>query len=100
MKSETTASTAIPQPAIAIPVCPVGTKTDFRPRPRASRSSSHVAVIFPIAQSVPTVSTIVAGTLRLAPVAVDTPAGGSRRSISSTPCFWAVSTSPGTSRSR
>ena len=31
-KSETTASTAIPQPAIAIPVWPVGTKTDSRPR--------------------------------------------------------------------
>ncbi len=28
-KSATTASIAIPQPAIAIPVCPVGTKTDF-----------------------------------------------------------------------
>ena len=32
-KSATTASIAIPQPAIAIPVCPVGTKTDFRPLP-------------------------------------------------------------------
>ena len=34
MKSETTASTAIPQPAIAIPVWPVGTKRDASPRAR------------------------------------------------------------------
>src|SRR5256885_274755 len=89
-KSETTASTEIPQPAIAIPVCPVGTKTDLRARLRASRSSSHVAVIFPIAQSEPTVKTIVASTSRFSPVAVLRSAGGSRRSRSSTPCFSAT----------
>src|SRR6059058_4821457 len=55
----------MPQPAIAIPVCPVGTKTERSPRLRASRSSSQVAVIFPIAQSEPTVRTIVASTSRL-----------------------------------
>ena len=32
MKSATTASTEIPQPAIAIPVCPVGTNTEAIPR--------------------------------------------------------------------
>ena len=32
MKSATTASTAMPQPAIAMPVWPVGTKTDATPR--------------------------------------------------------------------
>ena len=58
MKSATTASTEIPQPAMAIPVCPVGTKTEAMPRPRASRSSSSETVIFPIAQSEPTVSTV------------------------------------------
>ena len=46
-KSETTASTAIPQPAIAIPVCPVGTKTDACPRLRASRSSSTATRLLP-----------------------------------------------------
>ena len=39
-KSATTASTAIPQPAMAIPVWPVGTKTERSPRSRAARSSS------------------------------------------------------------
>ena len=44
-KSDTTASTAMPQPAIAMPVWPVGTKTDSSPRreprgrARARRSS-------------------------------------------------------------
>src|SRR5581483_6987442 len=36
MKSDTTASTAIPQPAIAMPVWPVGTKIERSPRLRAS----------------------------------------------------------------
>ena len=40
MKSETTASTAIPHPAIAMPVWPVGTNSLWMPRRRASRSSS------------------------------------------------------------
>ena len=70
------------QPAIAIPVCPVGTKIEARPRRRASRSSSSATVIFPIAQSDPTVSTTVPGTSRFAPVAVDRSAGGRRRSRS------------------
>ena len=74
-KSETTASTAIPHPAIAIPVCPVGTNTDSRPRRRASRSSSTATVFFPIAQSDPTVSTIFASTSRFAPVGTFRPGG-------------------------
>ena len=68
MKSATTASTEIPQPAIAMPVCPVGTNSDATPRRFASRSSSIATVIFPIAQSEPTVSTILAGTSRFSPV--------------------------------
>ena len=60
MKSATTASTEMPQPAIAIPVCPVGTNSLFHPRRRASRSSSSDTVIFPIAQSEPTVRIVVA----------------------------------------
>ena len=68
VKSETTESTAIPHPAIAMPVWPVGTKQAAIPRDRASRSSSSETVILPIAQSEPTVSTIAAGSSRFAPV--------------------------------
>ena len=85
MKSETTASTAIPQPAIAIPVWPVGTKRDAIPRAAAARSSSSETVIFPIAQSEPTVSTFFVGCSRFAPVGTFRSAGGRRRSRSSTP---------------
>ena len=72
-KSATTASTAIPQPAIAIPVWPVGTKTERRPRRRASRSSSSATVFLPIAQSEPTVSAIRAGMRRFSPVGTSRP---------------------------
>ena len=85
MKSETTASTQMPQPAIAMPVWPVGTNTEPSPRARAARSSSSATVIFPIAQSEPTVSTIRAGTRRFSPVGTFRPSGGRRRSRSSTP---------------
>ena len=95
MKSETTASTEIPQPAIAIPVWPVGTNTERSPRRCASRSSSSETVIFPIAQSEPTVRMIRAGTSRFAPVGTFSPSGGRRRSRSSTPCRAASSTSSG-----
>ena len=78
MKSATTASTAIPQPAIAIPVWPVGTNSDRSPRRRASRSSSSDTVIFPIAQSEPTVRTIVPGTARFAPVGSTRPSAASQ----------------------
>src|SRR3954465_233318 len=47
----------MPQPAIAIPVCPVATNADSRPRARAATSSSSVTDILPIAQSEPTVWT-------------------------------------------
>ena len=57
-----------------------------RPRRRASRSSSTATVFFPIAQSEPTVRTIVASTSRFAPVGTFRPSGGLRRSRSSTPC--------------
>ena len=87
----TTASTAIPQPAIAIPVWPVGTKRASSPRARAARSSSSETVIFPIAQSEPTVSTIRAGIVRFAPVGTSRSAGGRRRSRSSTP--WCAASS-------
>ena len=85
MKSATTASTEIPHPAIAIPVWPVGTNSEARPRRFASRSSSSETVIFPIAQSEPTVSTIRAASSRFAPVGTFSPSGGLRRSRSSTP---------------
>ena len=57
MKSEITWSTAMPQPAMAIPVCPVATNADSSPRARAAASSSSVTDILPIAQSEPTVCT-------------------------------------------
>ena len=68
MKSATTASMAMPQPAIATPVWPVGTNWELRPRDRASRSSSIATVFFPIAQSEPTVSTVFASRRRFSPV--------------------------------
>ncbi len=86
MKSATTASTEIPQPAIAIPVWPVGTNSLAIPRRRASASSSSATVIFPIAQSEPTVSTTLAPWVRFSPVGTLRPGGGLRRSRSSTPC--------------
>ena len=79
MKSAT-ASTAIPHPAIAIPVWPVGTKTDARPRRFASRCSSSAMVFLPIAQSEPTVWTTVAPCRRFSPVGTVRPSGGRRRS--------------------
>ena len=54
-KSEISRSTETPQPAIIMPVWPVGTKTPRRPASFAARSSSSATVIFPIAQSDPTV---------------------------------------------
>ena len=54
-KSETTRSTAAPQPSIIIPVWPVGTKEADRPCACALRRSSSATDIFPMAQSVPTV---------------------------------------------
>src|SRR3954454_18327492 len=97
MKSATTASTEIPQPAIAMPVWPVGTNSLLMPRRRASRSSSSETVIFPIAQSEPTVRTIRASSSRLAPVGTIRAGGGFGRSRSWTPCLDAMSTSSGSS---
>ena len=97
MKSATTASTEIPQPAIAIPVWPVGTKALARSSRRASASSSRATVIFPIAQSEPTVRTTFAPWVRLAPVGTFSPGGGLRRSRSSTRWRAASSTSSGSS---
>src|SRR4051794_21118360 len=97
MKSEITWSTAIPQPEIAIPVWPVATKADSRPRARAAASSSSVTDIFPIAQSEPTVCTTRAsgreagGTL--------SPGGAARRSRSSTPARSAADAISGSSAS-
>ena len=47
-----------PPPRDRDPCLAVGTKTERRPRRRASRSSSRATVFFPIAQSEPTVSAI------------------------------------------
>ena len=77
-KSETTASTAMPQPAIMIPVWPVGTKTERRPRARAARSSSTATVFLPTAQSEPTVRTTSAASVRFSPVGTLRSDGGRR----------------------
>ena len=84
-KSETTASTAIPTPRSRSRSARSARTPTSSPRRRASRSSSTATVFFPIAQSEPTVSTIVASTSRFAPVGTFSPAGGLRRSRSSTP---------------
>ena len=55
MKSATTASTAMPQPSIMMPVWPVATKLVRRPRARSPSTSCSWAVILPTLQSVPTV---------------------------------------------
>src|SRR5829696_2542213 len=94
-KSETTASTAIPHPAIAIPVWPVGTNSLAIPRRRASASSSSATVIFPIAQSEPTVRATCDGCVRFSPVGTLRPGGGLRRSRSATPWRRASSVSSG-----
>ena len=98
MKSATTASTESPQPAIAIPVWPVGTNLEAIPRARASRSSSSETVIFPIAQSEPTVRTILPGTSRFAPLGTSRSSGGRRRSVSVAPDSRASGASSGSSR--
>src|SRR5207247_1869175 len=60
MKSATTASTAMPSPAMAMPVCPVATNAARSPARSSARTISRDAVIFPTAASVPTVRTTVA----------------------------------------
>src|SRR5881409_527177 len=62
MKSATTASTEMPSPAMAIPVCPVATNAAFSPIRRSAATISSDAVILPTAASEPTVKTTVAPT--------------------------------------
>ena len=76
---------------------PVGTNSLAIPRRFASASSSRATVIFPIAQSEPTVSTTFEPWVRFSPVGTLRPGGGLRRSRSSTPCRPASSASSGSS---
>ncbi len=99
MKSEITWSTAIPQPVIAIPVWPVATNADSRPRARAAASSSSVTDILPIAQSEPTVWTTCTSGRLAGPAGTLSPGGDARRSRSSTPAAAAASDSSGSSAS-
>ena len=85
----------MPQPAIEMPIWPVGTKTARSPAALAAAVSSSVTVILPIAQSVPTVCTMRAGTPRPAPLGVERPAGTRRRSRNSSPRAAAAATSSG-----
>src|ERR687893_365423 len=50
-KSEMTASTQMPHPAMMMPVCPVATNSAPTPSTPAARSISSAAVILPIAVS-------------------------------------------------
>ena len=81
-----------------MPVWPVGTNSLAIPRRRASRSSSSDTVIFPIAQSEPTVridrARHASGSR---PSARSGPRGGLRRSRSSTPCARASAVSSASS---
>lgn len=56
MKSDTTASSGTPPPAIRMPVCPVAAKVASMPRRFISASSTSELYILPIEQSLPTVS--------------------------------------------
>ena len=77
-KSLMTRSTATPQPAIIIPVWPVGTNAARRPCSVAARVSSSATLILPIAQSVPTVRiTFLPGPWRR-PIEVSSRSGGRR----------------------
>ena len=60
----------------AMPVCRSGRTREAMPGRRASASSSSETVIFPIAQSEPTVRTIRAGASRFAPVGTLRSSGG------------------------
>jgi hypothetical protein len=66
-KSETTASTQIPHPAMTMPVWPVATNFVETPLRRATSSTSRVAVILPMALFVPTVSATFGSTLKPSP---------------------------------
>ncbi len=87
----------MPQPVIAIPVCPVATNADSRPRARAAVSSSSVTDILPIAQSEPTVCTTRTSGRSAGPAGTLRPAGAARRSRSSTPAAAAAAESSGSS---
>jgi hypothetical protein len=78
-KSAMTRSIDVPQPAIAIPVCPVGTNSAAVPAAFAARVNSSAAVILPTAQSLPTVRTMRLVTSYAAPEKRGA-AGGMRRS--------------------
>src|SRR3989441_3288320 len=80
MKSATTASTAMPQPSMKIPVCPVATKLVLWPRLTSSSRSCSCAVIFPTLQSDPTASTTSASTSAARPSAIGRLGGGRRAS--------------------
>src|SRR3954465_13203024 len=68
----------MPQPAIAIPVCPVATNADSNPRARAAASSSKVTDILPIAQSEPTVCTTRTPGRSAGPAGTLSPGGAAR----------------------
>ena len=88
----------MPQPAIATPVCPVGTYTERRPRSRAARSSSSVTTFFPITVSEPTLCTTCTLSGRLyGPCGTLRSGGAWRRSRSCAPWRSAASRSSGSS---
>ena len=77
----------MPQPAIATPVWPVGTKTDASPRSRAARSARASTTFLPITVSEPTLCTTCTGVgPACGPAARVRSGGDARRSRSSAPC--------------
>ena len=97
MKSATTASTAMPHPAIRMPVCPVGTNRVRSPAASRPRTNSSCAVILPLLQSEPTVRQTWASTKRACPDETGRCAGGFRMSNSRAPVASARAARSGSS---
>jgi hypothetical protein len=98
MKVAMTASTEIPQPAIAMPVWPVGTNLEAMPRARASRSSSSEDRHLPDRAVRADGEDDLAGHLEIRPLGTSRSSGGRRRSVSVAPDARASGASSGSSR--
>ena len=98
MKSATTASTEMPQPAIAIPVWPVGTNSlAIAARARGRVELERDGHLPDRAVGADREHDVARRASRFAPVGTLSPAGGLRRSRSSTPCRAASAASSGSS---
>ncbi len=93
-----TRSMQMPQPAIMIPVCPVGASVARTPCSQAARTISSETVSLPTAQSLPTVSRIGGATSYAAPEKSGT-GGGTRTSQMRLPLIFAAAENSGSSPS-